>query len=764
MDLLTHLNPAQRAAATHTSGSLLIVAGAGSGKTRVITARIAHLLRDHNVLASAIVALTFTNKAANEMKERIAHLVGHEYPLPFVGTFHAYCVRLLKQYAHLRSTPFNGILDSDDQQKVIKSILQKYGLHKQLSATAVAHNISQLKNKTGDRDRMLQEHSNPLFAQVYLAYEQEKKLSHCLDFDDLLLETLALFNNTVFTNQMHERVRHVLIDEYQDTNLVQHEFLKKMSLEQGKLCIDSVCAVGDEDQSIYSWRGATVTNMRNFTLDFPHTEVVKIEQNYRSAQQILDVANGVIKNNSERTPKKLWSEKKGNNRVVLITCNSEYQEADLLAQLAKLALGHNNNASVAFLYRIHAQSRTIEEALVKEAIPYRIVGGTQFYERMEIRDLLAYLKLIVNPFDRVSCARALNTPARGLGAKAEEEFFTQWDAYPDQNFYEILGMQKNAHTGARAQGLNQFAQVFTELNADSLPSRAITAIIQKTGYLTYLKNSYDKDEAAERCANVDELVNAAVHAESLGMYTIAAFLESVALMQDQLTKQQETTNCVLLMTLHAAKGLEFDTVVLAGLEEGVLPTSRATHDPEALEEERRLLYVGITRARERLLFTRTRTRHTYGRLTDQVASRFAKELPENLVPVHDAAPWRTPMMRTFLSQWMGGTSTSTPKHIEPAQFVQTPFMQRKSVETSLGRREKAEIQNIDDMQNPFSESINPAPAVQKVGAWRLHQPVKHESFGIGIVKEVEQKGAQTLITAQFRTGTKKIVSDFLIPL
>lgn len=757
MDLLTHLNAAQREAATHVKGSVLIIAGAGSGKTRVITARIAHLLRDHNVPASAIVALTFTNKAANEMKERIAHLIGHEHALPFVGTFHAYCVRLLKQYAQLRAVPFNGIMDTDDQHKIIKSILQKHGLHKQLSATAVAHQISQIKNNPGDRNRILQEHTNPLLAQVFQAYEQEKALSHCLDFDDLLLETLALFNNAVFTNQMHARVRHILIDEYQDTNLVQHDFLKKMSLQNGTLCVDSVCAVGDEDQSIYSWRGATVTNMRNFTIDFPQTQIVKIEQNYRSAQQILDVANSVIKNNSQRTPKKLWSEKKGNNRVCQLVCNSEYQEADILAQLAQMLADRNKADTVAFLYRTHAQSRTIEEALVKQAIPYRIIGGTQFYERMEVRDLLAYLKLIVNPFDRVSCSRVLNTPARGLGAKAEEDFFTQWDSYPDSPFREILSMITEHNVTARAQGFTQFGNVFNELTPQSLPSQALTQIIQKTGYLTYLKNSYDKDEAAERCANVDELINAAVHAESMELNTIASFLESVALMQDQLTKQEENNNCVLLMTLHAAKGLEFDTVVLAGLEEGVLPTSRASHDPEALEEERRLLYVGITRARERLLFTRTRTRHTYGRLTDQIASRFAKELPDTLVTTHDAAMWRTPMVRAFLAQWLGFTTTSP--IIAPTQFVQTPFTKvthtAPPASTSNIHRAKALLnQGID------SDTVTPATK----SSWRLHQPVKHASFGIGIIKEIEKKGPQTIITAQFRNGTKKIVSDFLIPL
>lgn len=750
MDLLTHLNPAQREAATHTNGSLLIIAGAGSGKTRVITARIAHLLRDYNVPASQIIALTFTNKAATEMKERIAHLIGNAYPLPFVGTFHAYCVRILKQYAGLRATPFEGILDTDDQEKIIKSILQKYGLQKQLSVSSVMQQLSQLKNKIADRERYVQEHTNKLFAQVYQAYEQEKKLSHCLDFDDLLLETLDLFKNSVFTTQMHNRIRHVLIDEYQDTNIVQHEFLKKMCLEKGKQCIDSVCVVGDEDQSIYSWRGATVTNMRNFMDDFPGTEVVKIEQNYRSSQQILNVANAIITHNTQRTPKALWSEKKGTNRVSLLIFNSEYQEADALAQLAQLLAEKHKTDTCAFLYRMHAQSRTIEEALIKFAIPYRIVGGTQFYDRMEIRDLLAYLKLLANPFDRISCARALNTPARGLGAKAEEEFFHRWDGYPHEPYYEILGMMIDTSVGARAQAFAHFKGVLEAITPTMLPSHALIMLIQKTGYLTYLRTSYDKEEAAERCANVDELVNAATHAETLGIETIGAFLESVALMQEHLTKPREEQQCILLMTLHAAKGLEFDTVVLAGLEEGVLPTLRSTYLPELLEEERRLLYVGITRARERLLFTRTRTRHTYGKLTDQTASRFAKELPASLVTQEDAGVWRTAQLRQFFLNWLSSQE-------QPAKSVRPAATIKQKKATIIASKPVGFI-DTPPFQDEDEQSVTPQHA------WRKHQTVKHTSFGIGVIKDIEQKGEQTIITAQFSRGVKKIISDFLVPL
>lgn len=730
--LLASLNPAQQEAAHHTRGPLLIIAGAGSGKTRVITTRIALLLHEHRIPASQIVALTFTNKAAREMKERIMALLGPEQPLPFLGTFHGYCVRMLKQYAAFRTTPFGGILDGDDQQKIIKSILTKYGLQKQLNAASVAHQISHIKNRSHDRERFLREHTNKLFAQVYQAYEQEKKLMHCLDFDDLLTETVALFENPTCSASIQEQVRHVLIDEYQDTNSIQHELLKKLCLTATKqLAVDSICAVGDEDQSIYSWRGATVTNIRNFTHDFPTATLIKIEQNYRSAQQILDVANTVISHNAQRIPKKLWSDKKGKDRVMMLTFGSQYQEADALALIATLATTDANTLSCAFLYRMHAQSRTLEEALVQKSIPYRIVGGTQFYERMEVRDVLAYLKVAVNPFDRISAARLLNTPNRGLGAKAEEEFFARWDAYPTEPFLEIIQMSIAENTGLKAQTYNSLKELFTTLTTLTLPTEALKYILLKTQYIRYLQESYEKEEAAERIANVEELLNAATQGEKQGTHTVPTFLESVALMQEQLTPHEDTQQCVLLMTLHAAKGLEFDTVVVCGLEEGVIPTSRALYDQEALEEERRLLYVGITRARERLLFTQARTRLTYGKVTDQLPSRFIKELPTTHVAHHDATLWRTPMLKTCISQWLNISHITS------------------SVVTAVQQK-----QDEQQIKQPVSQQAT----------FRVHQPVKHTQFGIGVIKQIEERNTQTIITAQFRSGVKKIVSDFLIPL
>jgi DNA helicase II / ATP-dependent DNA helicase PcrA len=666
----TALNDAQRTAVTHTEGAILVVAGAGSGKTRVITARMTNLILHCHVHPEQIIALTFTNKAALEMKNRVAHFLPRGSRLPFVGTFHSYCVRILKQQRDNMVHKFAGILDADDQQKIIKNILQKNGLQKKIAPKQAMYQISQIKNHHIDPEKAFTNYSNPLIHELYRAYEHEKRLSHCLDFDDLLLETLKLCNNPKFTDQFQHSVRHVLVDEYQDTNIVQHALLKAFCLHEKKLGVDSLCAVGDEDQSIYSWRGATVQNIRNFIHDFPETTTVKIEQNYRSVQPVLDVANTVIQHNSGRTTKKLWSSKKGANRICSLGFASEYQEADAIAQLLLLIRQRESLSSVALLYRAHTQSRALEEALIKESIPYTIIGGTQFYDRMEIKDLLAYARLIVNPFDRVSCSRVINVPARKLGTKFEELFFDAWAHEPFDTFISISQtlIAKGVVTAARATALAAFVSVFDDLTPDSPPHSALETIIKRVQYKAYLKEAYEKDEAEERISNVDELLSACKHFENNGTSSIAQALEEIALVQDRSTHTDAKHDAVTLMTLHAAKGLEFDTVILTGLEEGLLPTSRATMSTEAIEEERRLLYVGITRACERLLFTRAKYRYTYGTMTGQTPSRFVAELPSALVAYHEVSFWRMHEIQTLFAQWLGYNAPIKNTSVNPAHL------------------------------------------------------------------------------------------------
>lgn len=725
--LKDNLNESQYQAVTHKEGSILIVAGAGSGKTRVITARIAYLILDHSVLPSTILALTFTNKAGMEMKERIQHFLGGTSSLPFVGTFHAFCLRILKKHSELLENPFFSILDEDDQHKILHSILVKSGLNKKITAKQVAYQISQIKNQAIQSPQELYT-ANPFMREVYHAYEQEKKFSKCLDFDDLLLEVIKLFKkHAAFKNDFQDQTRHILIDEYQDTNIVQHELLKHMAQSSDKnLAIDSVCAVGDADQSIYSWRGATVTNIMNFSVDFPKTTVVKLEQNYRSVQPILEVANTVIKNNTTRNAKNLWSEKEADNRIAILSFLSEYQEADSIAYFLKNAIAQKKKLNdIAILYRTHFQSRAIEEALLKHSIPYKIIGGIQFYERKEIKDILAYLKLVVNPFDRPSFFRVINCPLRGLGNKFEELFAQTWQHMPFASFKEVAQRLINNEevSGTKKDALLHFITLFDRVQHTDTPSNVAEYFIKEIHYFTYLKELYDPEEALSKIDNVKELLQAINHLETQKITTLANFLDEVALMQAQIQAEGNEKDPVLLMTLHAAKGLEFNTVIIAGLEEGLLPSARSLVGQEAIEEERRLFYVGITRAKEHLLLSYSRYRYNFGTMTDQRPSRFVQEIPLKFASFFDASGWNSTQILSFFSQWITGASFS------------------------LSTQPKKSAVTISS-QNNFI-------------AWKKNQPVQHEKFGIGLIQDIELKGnGLTYLQVKFKSGNKKVDATF----
>lgn len=733
-----NLNQSQQKAVNHESGAILVIAGAGSGKTRVITTRITHLILNKNIPASSIVALTFTNKAANEMKERIASFLGHHTELPFVGTFHSYCVQLLKKYQEHLPNPFFSILDSDDKQKMIQGILQRNGLQKQFTAKNIAHMISQMKNHIDDSTQPTTEYlSHPMITDIVNAYETEKRASKCLDFDDLLLEALKLFKtNSVIRNKFQERIRHILIDEYQDTNIVQHELLKTMALSDKNLAIDSVCAVGDEDQSIYSWRGATVTNMANFKTVFPGTSVVTIDQNYRSVQQILSLANHTIQNNTCRTPKNLWSEKQGSHRTQKLLCLTEYQEARAIAQLLSAAKNKYGLNNVGILYRTHTQSRAIEEALIKESIPYRIIGGIQFYERKEIKDLLAYLRIIVNPFDRTSFFRIINVPTRGLGDKFEEAFYLQWADQPFATWHDIMKQMILSGTLSKTKiaAVTDFVTITQEVTPTTSPSKALEHFITATSYISYIKDSEETQEAQVRLDNIKELLEAIAHFEKNGITTIADFLDEVALMQEKMNKQNRDAHAVSLMTLHAAKGLEFDLVILPGIEEGIIPTTRSLNSHDSIEEERRLFYVGITRAREHLIITHAKHRYSYGQMIDQSPSPFLGEIPSNLIPHEDCSYWSIAQFQQFFASWLGGV---VPKKHADIYIPKAPF-------TGAVSNEKKEV------------------ATKIIGSWKKNQPVKHAKYGVGTIQEIEEKtNGEMHITVRFKNSVKKIVSQFL---
>ena len=737
------LNKPQLEAVTSDKPALLVIAGAGSGKTRIITARIVHLIIQQNVPPSSIVALTFTNKAAKEMKERILTFFdGTDVTLPFIGTFHAYCLRILKQHAHATGEHAFSILDSDDQKKLISQILQHHNLETTINPKQVAAQISKAKNAIatpGEEPEHLA--SDPFLLRVYNEYEDEKRKSHCLDFDDLLIETLRLFkNNDEFKATFRERIRHILIDEYQDTNIVQHELIRQMAISKGKTCaLDSVCVVGDEDQSIYSWRGATVENIANFRGHFAKTKVIKTEQNYRSVQPILDAAHTLIENNKNRIPKKLWSNRKASNRLYRLFCLSNHSEANAIIQFLRAAKDKYGLANVAILYRTHFQSRAIEEALVKNNVPYKIIGGTQFYERKEIKDILAYLRLIANPFDRTSLFRIINCPPKGLGKKFEDLIYDCWQDLPDAHCYEVLGyiLQNKPLTKPKMSAVEEFLKLLEECKSKKSATEILEQLIKNSGYIEFLRSSCDLQDARNRIENVKELASAIAHFESQGILSLSDVLNEISLVQENVTQKEKASECVSLMTLHAAKGLEFDAVSITGLEEGIIPNSRSLIENDNVEEERRLLYVGITRAKNHVLLTHNSYRNNFGAMSDQQPSQFLREIPASLCKSDDARSWSHGQFYDFFAQWLG---------------IQTE-------ERNILTFSRAQLSRPTKATGMYYSQTRPASSNNS--PWRRNQPVRHQKFGVGIVKAIQQKTKGWHLTVQFRAGTKKVDSKFL---
>jgi len=757
-----NLNHEQKTAVAPSHGSFLVIAGAGSGKTRVITARITNLILEHNVEPSSIVALTFTNKAAQEMQHRITQFLPHLRTKPHIATFHAYCLKLLKRNPHLLGRETFTVIDAQDAQKLLQSILKDRGMDRLFNPKQLIPMFSGMKmNELLGLDlpawNML--HAQQ-FMELYNAYEQQKKLSGYMDFDDLLYTTFKLFNtNQAFKEQHWKNHRHILIDEYQDTNQIQHALLKQMTLQNNECIVDSVCAVGDEDQSIYSWRGATVKNILDFNKEFPNTKTIKLEQNYRSTQNILDIANNVIKHNVDRNVKKLWSSSTKTHKPLILECLSDLQESALVAQLINIISKKESRASIAILYRTHYQSRIIEEALIKDSIPYKMIGGIQFYERKEIKDLLAYLRLIINPYDRISFFRVINCPLRGLGEKFEELFLQMWNQNPLSTYQEIIALliQHDLVSPKQQAAMLQFAQLFNEnVNTEQESSLAsvstiLEKLILKSGYIKYLQDSYDKQEAEEKRENVAEFVRAAQYFDENQKTGLSQFLDEIALMQEMIKQDDASVDRVHMMTLHAAKGLEFNNVLLVGLEEGILPSNQSIGQ-ENVEEERRLFYVGITRAQEKLLITTSRYRNVFGKLDQQRPSRFLQEIPEHLALRQAAAHWSRSGFQTFFEDWIHQRNLSSVK-----DFANTP---------SVAQYHKAppspSVKHVGTQNHHITKPIAPAGNNGQVGPFKRLQTVKHATFGLGIAHHCEQKGDKFIVTVHFtHHGSKKIDSSFL---
>jgi len=627
---LEHLNPAQREAVLHTEGPLLVVAGAGSGKTRVLTHRVAHLITACGVRPYEILAITFTNKAAEEMRERLEHMLGDVASQAWIMTFHAACGRILRREAPRLGYRSNfTIYDDADQVRVVKAVLADLGRDpKRFSPRGVHSQISNAKNQLVTPDEYLARVSNfydQTIAEVYQGYQKRLHASNAVDFDDMLMLTVQVFERFPDAlERWRKAFRHVLVDEYQDTNHAQYRLLQLLASEHRNLC-----AVGDPDQSIYAFRGADIRNIMEFEHDFGETRTIALEQNYRSTNSILSAANAVIEHNRERKPKRLFSELGEGVPVEVIEVEDEHAEARFVAaRIAALVEEGFSGREIACFYRTNAQSRVLEDVLVRQGIAYQVIGGPRFYERAEIKDVVAYLQVLVNPDDAVSLARIANRPRRGIGDTSLARLQTHADLQ-GLTLWEAFGRPEEAGLGAAAvravSGLRSLLESLMAGAQEQAVDEVVEAVLARSGYVEALEVERTI-EALGRVENLRELVGVArEHKQTADEPTLAGFLQGISLVSDQDTIKGESS-LVTLMTLHNAKGLEFRAVFMIGMEEGIFPHSRSIEE-QGVEEERRLAYVGMTRAMERLTLTHALARTLYGRRDYNAPSRFLDELP-----------------------------------------------------------------------------------------------------------------------------------------
>ena len=770
MDFLKGLNPQQREAVAHTGGPLLILAGAGSGKTRVITHRIAHLVHGCGVRPDQIAAVTFTNKAADEMRERVAKLLGGSVALTglTVSTFHSFCVRLLRRDAQRLSELRPGftrnftIYDEDDQAGVIKAVYRQFGIDDKqfMPVRGALSRISQAKSQKQSPEEFAQAAKDPKsrqLAQVYEQYEGRLRQANALDFDDLLLEAVRLlYHDEVVRQAYNRRIVHLLIDEYQDTNRSQYELMRLLTEVH-----QNVCVVGDEDQSIYSWRGADIRNILDFEKDYPQARTIRLEQNYRSTKNILESASAMIAHNTERKGKWLWTSSGAGRKVGVYEAASGENEALFIADTIEKLIEDDPGGRVAVLYRTNFQSRQIEEALRRYGRKYKVVGGFSFYQRAEIKDALAYLKLVVQPQDSISLMRIVNTPARGLGKTtieqveryALEHAIGMWDA--------LVRMIEEGRFPARAEAaMSSFRRLMAELRAEAATQPvdgALRAVLDRTGYLETLKRDNSPD-AETRIENLSELVNAAMEAAERGE-TLGDFLDHAALVADADSVDERAQ--VSLLTVHNAKGLEFPVVFVAGLEDGLFPHNRSLDSESAMEEERRLCYVAMTRAEKRLILSWARYRRRFGGGPAEgcVASRFLSEIPHErtealgragaLAPEVDLGAERLLVRDSARKNTYTGKTYNSIENI--AEFFQAH---------GLGKNPPTGGQAAPPAKAPAPAAAKPAaPAAPKT--LRAGASIVHPTYGRGTVVRREGDGENAKLTVSFPGyGLKKLVEKY----
>jgi DNA helicase II / ATP-dependent DNA helicase PcrA len=751
--ILEGLNERQREAVSHADGPLLILAGPGSGKTRVIVHRIAYLLEALHVYPSRILAVTFTNKAARELRERLDALVGAQNARSLsVGTFHAMCARWLRRDGkQLGLDPAFAIFDDNDQLDLIKQVLREFEIdEKRASPRAVLSVISHAKSELVGPEQYAHEAQGPwqeTVARVYARYVDLLQRNHALDFDDLLGVTVQLFREVPDVLEHYQnRFQHVLVDEFQDTNIAQYEIVKLLTRTHR-----NVCVVGDEDQSIYSWRSADIRNILNFEKDYPDLKIVVLEQNYRSTSTILQVARAVISPNKLRKEKSLWTRNEAGLPVTVHEAYNEQDEAQyVLREIQRLNRSQRVPLNaIALMYRTNAQSRAVEDAFVRAGLPYRLVGGTRFYERKEIKDVLAYLRLVQNPFDTVSLTRVINVPPRGIGQKTVQELL-RWSAAQGIAPYDAMQRAAEGPFTTRVLELFRgFLELIEPLRAAAVErtvSETLHTLIERTGYARYLQDG--SEEGEERLQNVEELLTKAQEYDELTPESgLASFLEEVSLVQDVDALEEGTKDAVTLITLHAAKGLEYPYVFLLGLEEGVLPHARSVDDSRQLEEERRLFYVGITRAMKGLYLVHAFRRTLYGNQQINEPSRFLQDVPRELALATHAAGAPSSAGRALGGQVArGGWLT--------ARQSRPPLTREQARE--LAARSYRQLE-----PEPASAPRGPRPPRAPTNGPTRYQPgdrVRHPTFGTGIVISARAETDTEIVEVNFAgpSGVKKL--------
>jgi DNA helicase-2/ATP-dependent DNA helicase PcrA len=749
LDFLSSLNPEQQEAVLHTDGPLLILAGAGSGKTRVIAHRIAHLVGTLDVPPDRVLAVTFTNKAAEEMRTRVETLLGVDCRQMWISTFHALCARLLRREApHIGLSRDFVIYDSADQLTVMKQALRELGMDDStLQPRMALSRISHAKNRMDGPETFTASNWNPREQQVgklYTIYIRTLKDANALDFDDLLLKTVELFETSETVRERYSgKFKYLMVDEYQDTNRPQYLLVQRLAAKRRNLCV-----VGDPDQSIYKWRGADLKNILDFEHDFPEAKIVRLERNYRSTQVILDAASAVIAQNRNRKEKRLYTDRKGGAKVLYYRAGDDIDEAEYIARTARTALHDDVENAVAVLYRTNAQSRTLEDALRRAGVAYRIIGGVRFYERKEIKDALAYMKLVLNPHDDIAMRRVINVPARGIG-KGVMESLEQVDVTAETDLPPLLaGLRPVAANNslwvrlvhavdqrllapratASLAAFKDLIAGMTQMAAQDSVSIALGKIIDQSGYLQDLRDERS-EEAESRIENLMELVSAAREYETRSPEpSLAGFVDQLSLLSDVDEEAGSRDARVLMMTMHSAKGLEFPVVVVAGLEEGLFPHSRSSEDEAELEEERRLCYVGITRAQRRLVLTSAARRRTFGEYQNTEPSRFIDEIPRELI---DEVP------STFVSPYQSNFS----------QFRATPYGRGGGYRGRV--REETSTYAYEDEDQSIPSGLKPG------------LQVRHPQFGIGTVLSVEPLDDDTKLVVRFNTvGQKTLRAKF----